>query len=75
MASMFGVRFIFITLCAFVDRFAGPDWQKAKTQTEVRFVQISERSININKIYQCLDYLFEIAVKMKLAGLPTVLNA
>ncbi|KAF4617417.1 hypothetical protein D9613_006190 [Agrocybe pediades] len=34
----------------------GPDWQKAKTQTE------------------CLDYLFEIAVKMKLAGLPTVLN-
>ena len=24
---------------------------------------------------QCLDYLFEISVKMKLAGLPTLLNA
>ncbi|KAG5717427.1 hypothetical protein E4T56_gene7683 [Termitomyces sp. T112] len=23
---------------------------------------------------ECLDYLFEIGVKMKLAGLPTVLN-
>lgn len=25
-------------------------------------------------LYQCLDYLFEIGVKMKLAGIPTDLN-
>lgn len=25
-------------------------------------------------LHQCLDYLFEIGVKMKLAGIPTVLN-
>ncbi|KAH8114511.1 Methylthioribulose-1-phosphate dehydratase [Phellopilus nigrolimitatus] len=34
----------------------GPDWQKAKAQTE------------------CLDYLFEIGVKMKTLGLETVVE-
>ncbi|KAL7416150.1 putative cytoplasm protein [Mrakia frigida] len=35
----------------------GPDWEKAKTQTE------------------CLDYLFEIAIKMRTLGVPTVLES
>ena len=56
----------------------GADWQKAKTQAEVRF-QRPYRAYQMSDDYdnrhlQCLDYLFEMGVKMKLAGLPTVLN-
>jgi methylthioribulose-1-phosphate dehydratase len=53
----------------------GADWEKAKTQTEVSSILNFQELISIQWIYrQCLDYLFEIGVKMKLAGLPTVVN-
>lgn len=51
----------------------GDDWEKAKTQTEVGTQRFSEE-ICLLKFDQCLDYLFEIGVKMKLAGVPTVLD-
>jgi hypothetical protein len=54
----------------------GPDWEKAKTQAEVGLLSLIESgSPLINSRRQCLDYLFEIGVKMKLAGLETVLSA
>jgi methylthioribulose-1-phosphate dehydratase len=52
----------------------GADWEKAKTQTEVRLIPLSYYGhLSSPLSIQCLDYLFEISVKMKLAGLPTLL--
>lgn len=53
---------------------SGDDWQKAKTQTEVRESCAIPSKLLSLFFEQCLDYLFEIGVKMKLAGIPTVLN-
>lgn len=53
----------------------GTDWEKAKTQAEVLFsTMISKNRVSECHVSQCLDYLFEVSVKMKLAGLPTLLN-
>jgi hypothetical protein len=53
----------------------GPDWEKAKTQAEVGYkVQRSLSKASKTPPFffaQCLDYLFELSVKMKQAGIDT----
>jgi hypothetical protein len=51
----------------------GTDWEKAKTQAEVRFLSCGVTALSHAKHDdKCLDYLFEIGVKMRCAGLSTV---
>lgn len=50
---------------------SGNDWEQAKTQTEVRPQDSTQSDNSVMKFIQCLDYLFELAVKMRLAGIPT----
>ena len=76
MESMCGVSRLYECLmCFHLSCFAvGADWEKAKTQTEVRLIPLSYYGhLSSPLSIQCLDYLFEISVKMKSAGLPTLL--
>lgn len=76
MASTYGVRPItaaLLLVASDVD-FPGDSWEKAKTQTEVSGSSSVPQKLLSLYLNQCLDYLFEIGVKMKLAGIPTVLN-
>lgn len=63
-----------ILLLTFTDSVVGNGWEQAKTQTEVRTRSIYHFPGEGENDNQCLDYLFEIAVKMKLAGVPVVLE-
>lgn len=55
----------------------GADWEKAKTQCEVGSNTMPDTAsvLKDSPHTQCLDYLFEIGVKMKLAGCPLVLDS
>lgn len=58
-----------------MDIFVGTDWEKAKTQCEVGSDTTPYISPVLKEVpLQCLDYLFEVGVKMKLAGLDLVLE-
>ncbi len=54
----------------------GSDWEKAKTQTEVSRTGVVWLTSLVDgrgtRTAQCLDYLFEIAIKMRAHNLPLV---